>query len=152
MDPLSAFGIACGVIQVLDFSTKVVKKWRELYNRGATSQNEDLEELASYLAGLRENLKSSSQSDRDDLQDLGIKCSDTAEDLIRELQNLKAKGSRKKLVLMSKTFKNIWKREAIDELWKRLEEYRKILDTRVLVDLRCVKASRKAYTTFSLED
>lgn len=30
MDPLTAFSLACGVIQVVDLSTKIVVKCREL--------------------------------------------------------------------------------------------------------------------------
>ena len=56
MDPLTAFSLACGVIQVVDFSTKLVSRCREIYKNGLSSENSELEDLAVYLKGLRSTL------------------------------------------------------------------------------------------------
>jgi len=42
--------------------------------------------------------------------------------LIKVLQLLKVKRPRKALEVMSKTIKTIGKKEAIDEIWKRLDK------------------------------
>lgn len=39
MDPFTAFSLACGVIQVVDFSTKLVGKCREVYRDGTSTEN-----------------------------------------------------------------------------------------------------------------
>ncbi len=138
MDPFTALSLACGIIQVVDFSTKAVTKCRELYKDGSSSENEDFEKMANHLLSLCDTLNVPSQRSSDELQELGRSCYDTAADLIKELRKLKMKRPRKKLEFASKAFKTIWKKETIDAIWKRLENYRKILDTHVLIDLRCV--------------
>lgn len=37
MDPLTAFSVACNVIQVIDFSTEMMSKCRQLYKDGNLS-------------------------------------------------------------------------------------------------------------------
>jgi len=144
VDPLTAFSLACGIIQVVDFSTKAVKKCRELYKDGSLSENEDVEEMATHLTGLRTRLILPSQSNEDELLDLGEKCSDTAQALIVELQTLKVNGPYKKRQVIRKSIKALWKKGAIDESQKRLDDYRKLLDSRVLIDLRCVITSAQS--------
>lgn len=95
MDPLTTFSLACGVIQIVAFRTKV----------------------------LRTNLYLPSQPNHDELLDLGTKCSKTALELIRELQNLKETGPQRKREVLRKTMKTIWKKGAIDDIQKRLEGY-----------------------------
>lgn len=138
MDPLSAMSLACNIIQVIDFSTKVVNSCRQLYKDGALSGNQDVEAMTKYHTSLRNHLDLPNQRSPDELLELGRKCSDTADDLIKELQKLKIKGPRKKREVASKAFKTFWKKDAIDEIWRRLCDYKKILDTHILVDLRCV--------------
>ena len=49
MDPLTAFSLAAGVIQVLDCSFKVVKICRELVKDGSLAPHRNTEELADAL-------------------------------------------------------------------------------------------------------
>ena len=98
MDPLSAFSLACGIIQVVDFSTKVISQSREIYKRGSLAENDDLEYLITHLNGLQVGLqplqlkagrvRSQSQEERE-LGQLSRKCTETALQLLRELQKLK---------------------------------------------------------------
>ena len=138
MDPVAAFSLACGVIQVIDFSAKAAKKCHELYRDGASSDNKQIEEMAKHLTGLRTNLDLTNHVDMDDLLDLGSKCSSTAEELVTELEKMKVNGPHRKRQAVKKTFKSMLKRKAIDDIQKRLEEYRKLLDSTILVDLRFV--------------
>ncbi len=136
MEPLSALSLACGIIQIVEFSTRVVLSCRQVYKDGALSENNDVEEMATHLASLRDHLDLPDQRSPDELLELGKKCSDTAEDLIKVLQMLKLKGPRRKRAVATKAFKTLWKKETIDEIWNRLCEYRKILNTHMLLDLR----------------
>jgi len=38
MDPFTAFSLACGVIQVVDFSLNVIGKCREVYRDGTSTE------------------------------------------------------------------------------------------------------------------
>lgn len=136
MEPLSALSLACGIVQMVDFSTIVVTRCRQLYKDGALSENNDVEEMATHLASLRDHLDLPDQRTPDELLELGKKCSDTAEDLIEELQKLRVKKPRKKREVARKFFKTLRKKEAIDGIWGRLCDYRKILNTHTLLDLR----------------
>ena len=145
MDPVSAFSVACGVIQVVDFSTKVVSKTRELYKNGSLSCNEEIENMATRLESLRSDLElpfcttdQSLLADENDLLGLADKCSDAAKALIKIVRALKLDRSHSKRQALRKSFKALWKRGDIDEIQERLDRYQRVLDTRILIHLRLV--------------
>lgn len=149
MDPLTAFSIACGVIQVVDFSTKVVGKCREIYKDGVSSENKDIESMAKHLTDLSIELDSANPvvkpgpmpqiyNDDQDLRKLAQQCSETAKELITQLQKLKIQGQPRKRDVIRKTVKVIWKKSAIEDIERRLAQYRRTLDTRILINLRFV--------------
>ena len=94
--------------------------------------------MAQQLTQLRTslNLPNHQDRDQDELLKLGEKCSAIAKDLITELQTLKVGGPHRKRQAIEKTIKSIWKKTAIDAIQKRLDDCRKVLDHRVLIDLR----------------
>lgn len=49
MDPVTAFGLAAGVLQVLDISFKALSKCREIYKDGSLAQNRGTEEVTKCL-------------------------------------------------------------------------------------------------------
>lgn len=49
MDPATAFGIAAGVIQVVDVSFRAVATCRELYKDGSLAKHKDTEQVTKYL-------------------------------------------------------------------------------------------------------
>lgn len=149
MDPLTAFSVACGVIQVVDFCKKVVDKCREIYKDGASSENKVIESMAQHLTNLFVELDSASAipnpgpmprhyHDDQDLRKLAQQCSDTAKELIAELQKLSIQGQPGKREVLRKAVKIIWKKNTIDDIQTRLELYRRTLDTRILINLRFV--------------
>ena len=138
MDPCTAFSLACGVIQVIDFSTKVAKTCHELYKNGGSPENNDIEEMAECLTNLCRDLSLTTRDDQDDLLDLGVKCSDTAQELLAELQELKVNGPHRGRQIFSKALRTIRKKSTIDGIQKRLENHRKLLDSKILIDLRFV--------------
>lgn len=138
MDPFAAFSLACGIIQVIDFSTKVLKKCHELYRDGVSSENREIEEMARHLTNLRASLDLSNQGGDDDLVNLGFKCSETAQELVAELGKMKVHGPHRKRLAFKNTVRAIFRSDAVNIIQKRLREYQKSLDSRILVDLRFV--------------
>ena len=149
MDPLTAFSVASSVIQVVDYSTKIVEKCLQLYRGGASTENKEIESMAKHLTNLSTDLKlpqaiqsprPAAQSYQDDqgLLELARQCSETAAELIGELQKLTIQGRRKKREAFRKAIKIVWKRNAVEGIQKRLEQYRRTLDTGILVSLRLV--------------
>lgn len=138
MDPFTAFSLVCGIIQVVDAGTKLAKKGLELYKDGVTCENTELEEMATCLTGLRTSLDLADRGDKDELWRFGVKCSDTAQELVAELENLKVHGPKTKRQSLGKTFMVLRKKTAIHDIQKRLDDYRELLDSLILVDLRFV--------------
>lgn len=138
MDPFSAFSLACGIIQIIDFSTEVAKKCRDLYKDGASSENAGVEEMAKHLTHLRTDLDLTERNSPDELLELGSKCSATAQEIIVELQKLKVNEPNRKRKVVGKALKIMLRKGAIEDIRKRLADYQKVLDSRLLVDLRCV--------------
>ena len=138
MEAVAAFGLACGIIQIIDFSTKVVKKCREIYRDGALSDNDEVEVWARNLLNIRSDLDLEGNHGEDDLLDLGSKCASTAEELVAELEDLKVDSPHRKREAIRKTIMTVTKKKRIQSIEKRLKGYTKILESRILVDLRSV--------------
>ena len=55
-----------------------------------------------------------------------------------ELQKLKVNEPNRKRKVVGKALKIMLRKGAIEDIRKRLRDYQKVLDSRILVDLRCV--------------
>ncbi len=107
MDPISAFSLACNVIQVVDFSIKVASTCRELYKNGTVAEHQETEMMSEHLTGLRSSLLSSSvfstsrasqqmNEDENKLKEVATSCSETAAELVTRLQSLKVEGPHRR--------------------------------------------------------
>ena len=149
MDPLTAFSLACGVIQVVDFSIKVLAKCKEIHDHGALSELQEVEDITKHLADLRtdvsppQGLGTTQTPGERDLRELAKTCSATAEQLVAKLQTLKIEGPHKKRQAIQKTVKALRQRREIHDIEKRLDSYRSVLDTKILVNLRFVGDSAR---------
>ena len=150
MDPVSAFSLACGVIQVVDFSLKISSTCRKLYKKGSVSENDEIQGWAENLTKLCDELNppvtdgipvDTLSANEQELLNLAASCSSTAHNLINELDGLKVSGPRKKREAFKQGFRSIWKKDVIEEVQKRLDSYQKILDTRILVYVRYVRTT-----------
>ena len=56
MDPAAAFALACGIIQFVDFSCKLVVMTKEVFDKGSLTRNDGLEEQTQRLDDLRSKL------------------------------------------------------------------------------------------------
>ncbi|KAL8710438.1 MAG: hypothetical protein Q9220_005039 [cf. Caloplaca sp. 1 TL-2023] len=141
MDPLTAFSLAAGILQVVDLSSKAVKKCHELYKDGSLAEHRETAEVADALAKATGTLnvsieKSNQPRSRDDQEilDLSIKCFATAQDLVVRLNKLKAdQGSR--LQALTKGVKAMRQKQMLKDKQAALNEYQKVLDTRILMRL-----------------
>ena len=148
MDPVSAFSLACGVIQVVDFSLKISSTCRKLYKKGSLSDNDVIEGWAENLTKLCGELKppvtngvpvDTLPANEQELLNLAASCSKTPHNLIKELDGLKVSGPRKKREAFKQGFRSIWRKNVIEDIQKRLDSYQKSLDTRILVYIRYVR-------------
>ncbi|KAF2727131.1 hypothetical protein EJ04DRAFT_517457 [Polyplosphaeria fusca] len=63
MDPLTSFGLAAGILQVVDFSTRLLSTASQLYTDGSTVRNSVFTLVADDLSSLNDKIKSRARSD-----------------------------------------------------------------------------------------
>ena len=157
MDAIAAFSLACNVVQVVNLSMDVVSICRELYRGGSLSKYDHLEHMANHLIDLRTALDSPTAQGNQNLGqcqdqvllDLAEKCSTTAKELSGELQKLKINGPHNKRQVIRKSAKSLWKKNSIERIQTRLDEYQKILNSRILIGIRSVTSllTSRTYVT-----
>ena len=142
MDPVTAFGLAAGILQVVDVSFKALSKCREIYKDGSLAENRSIEEVTKLLSETTTRLKVSVQDapsiesqDYTDIKDISEKCLKTAEDLRAELAKTchELGGGRREAI--KKGFRAWRRRKFVADSQEKLETYQRVLDTRILVRL-----------------
>ena len=142
MDPLSAFGLACGIVQIVDFSSKILSESKELWKNGNTKANEDLEDITKWIGDMQlaleppsgqANAGRVSQQAETELLELARNCKEVSDELLAELEDLKPNRKRE---IPLKSVKRIRRRSTLDEMKRKMDSFRKFLDTRILIDLR----------------
>ena len=98
MDPITAVGLVGTVVQLIDFSSKIVSKSTELYRSGSgvLAENADIETVTAHLSKLNTQLKQSTAVGDPDLQVLCRACGDVADQLLAALAKLKVTGKGQK--------------------------------------------------------
>jgi len=146
MDPATAVGLASGVVQFVDFTSKLISATHKLYvsASGATVEHLELEELARDLQQRAEdatphsisNIAALSREERT-LIKLGEYCREVSDELLRVLQSLRLKGgSHKKWKSFYLALKSVWKEEEIVALQQRLDRIGYTMNTQILYNLQ----------------
>ena len=177
MDPVTAFSIACGTIQVVDFGIRVVHKVYTIVqsSSGTSKENEELEAATVTLQGLMNALEAQSESlppyhttrviqnpgdiaisstTAQEIRRIASQCEETAKELIDLLNNIKVdpKKYRSTTSRTLKAVKAYSKSRKISKLELRLEEYQKRLERHIIVDLRGTSQALLKGTTQGFED
>ena len=177
MDPVTAFSIACGTIQVVDFGIKVAYKVYTIVqsSSGTLKENEELETATVTLQGLMDALKAQSdsippyqttrviqnpgdigisRSTAQEVRQLASQCGEIAQELIDLLNNIKVdpKKYRSTTSRTLKAVKAYSKSRKISKLESRLEEYQKRLERHIIVELRGTSQALLRGTTQGFED
>jgi hypothetical protein len=137
MDPLSAFSVACGVVQFIDFASKLVSAGNEIYHApdGVLVQNKAAEDVAEDLKSITQELsKTQSQwlvgqslePDELRLQIISDNCSKIATELTDRLDKLKIQGKNRRWRSYRQALMSVWQKDDIDKIAARLEQYHKV--------------------------
>ncbi|KUJ13415.1 uncharacterized protein LY89DRAFT_651612 [Mollisia scopiformis] len=153
MDPLSALSIAASVAQFLDFGTKIICHTKEIADNGSSvtvkhisGLNNDLIEINSslkrqLLAVTTQNLPLTREAQA--LLDLTDQCNEIAKELATCLQKITINSHKTdKWTNIKTALRTMWKQERIDELAKKLTDYRGQLTLRVLLLLNSYYATQ----------
>lgn len=147
MDPLSILSLAGSVIQLIDFSSKLVSKGYKIYNsaNGLLIDYADLSSAATHLLRLNEQLKQSVAGNsrirnpdptHTTLLEVCDSCTLVARQLITAIDQLRVRGRRTRWKSVRQAFKSIYGQHVINEMKAKLESHRKVLDTCLLLALK----------------
>lgn len=156
-DPLSAWvatGAAVSVIQIVEFTTKLVKETRELMNSPGNSSksNAVLEKFTLMHSNLADQLLRSADYQRplpqssQVVDNLAHECKEVSSDLLKLLRELKVTdglhGPKRAFQSACKASRSLQKQKTIQQKQKYLSELTGQLSTAVLLDLRSTQLSR----------
>ncbi|KAF2441831.1 hypothetical protein P171DRAFT_465451 [Karstenula rhodostoma CBS 690.94] len=140
LDPFSALGIAANVVQFIEFGSKLVSESHEIYKSatGTSTGIVELEmiytDLIKFTKSLQTPNNSSQTPEEESLRQLAASCLTVANELLNIINALKvnADGHHRKWRSFRQAMKSTWKQTDIDNLQKRLADFRGQLTVRLL--------------------
>lgn len=144
MDPVTVFSLVCGVIQVVQFSAKVLSTAKDLYEKGSLAEHEDMDFMSERLIKLRSELSTrrdecsntAEEPGQKAILDLAGRCSQTALELHDKLEKLRVANRGSKREAFKKSFKTLWMKKDLEKLGSALDSYQRVLNTNILVKLK----------------
>lgn len=147
LDPLTAFSLASGVVQLVDFSCKIISKGYEISRSkdGITDDIADIKTVTEHLGSVNDDLtrrlqqrKSSGSLDEDEKELVKIceECRLIGKDLLERLKTLEVKhGGHMKWKSLLKAFESMWKKGDLDAVAATLSKYQEQLNHRLLLSI-----------------
>jgi len=144
LEPLSAFSVACNVLQIIDFGSKVLTKtidYRKVAN-GALSEHRDLRHVLESLKNLNADLQASMpqlagtkplSTAETRLLEANAECLRLSNEFIDLLDRLKVKNRHAMLECLRMSIKSLWYREKMDAMESALSQARDNLNIAFLV-------------------
>lgn len=136
------------MVQFADFGSKLISASFKLYKKGELDVHEQAKsatnDILDYAIKLRRTLRPSDGSatppgltgDEKLLESICEGCDKLARDLLRRLEKLSVpqdkKGAEKIWPTLTAAFQSIWKKEELLDIQKRLDGYRKEIDSHVI--------------------
>ncbi|KAL8856959.1 MAG: hypothetical protein Q9178_006454 [Gyalolechia marmorata] len=149
MDPVTAFSLAAGILQVISVSSEAIILCRRLYKDGSLGEYDKMTDITAKLVQGTDRLNAATLTakprSRDDQEvlDLSQKCSDLGKELLRDLDKLKLEKGRLRQAIL-KSVRAHRQKAAIKEKQDLLNKYQRVLDTRILgrLDARSLKETQ----------
>jgi len=152
MDPLSAFSVACNVLQIVDIGAKVLKTAAEYRaaTDGAISEHAELRNISQSLLALNAELQTSLSAPTPKATDTGAqdkaklllesandRCLKVSIDFIKLLDRLKVDGTRHAMLeSLRLSVKSLWYKDRIDSLNNALSQARDNLNIAFLMYMK----------------
>lgn len=150
MDPISAFGLAASVVQLIDFTETLLSGTYEIYRSatttGDTKINFNLMTVTTSLKTLNDDLQLSLRQVTSDSKTLSKheveigkiceECSKVAEQLISKLEKLKVQKQHDLWESFRKALQTVWSKRELESLEKRLETFRMQISLQINTSLR----------------
>ncbi|ERF74585.1 hypothetical protein EPUS_00715 [Endocarpon pusillum Z07020] len=143
MEGVAAFALACNVVQVVELSIEVAGIIQQTYSRGRSDDNATTQDISERLNTLSQTLNQSLTADARhgsptiaelQLQQIAPECSKIALELGRELDLFKTRSGKRNA--LRKGIRAMMKKGHIEKQKAKLQDYERILNTGLLVNLR----------------
>jgi hypothetical protein len=138
MDPFAAIGLAGNIIAFVDFGFKLLSKSKSIHASasGASSHNEDLASLTQHFQNVAANLHvpksiGSMTAEEVALRQLATECAGVSTDLLKLLDELKAKNPKSKRESFRAAIRDWRKKDEVNELESKLDRCRHQLNLQV---------------------
>lgn len=140
MEAIAALGLACNVMQLIDFSGEVISIARHAYSAG--SVEDDLSDRVSRLVDLSTAVKKSLSSAskpataaQRDLEEIARKCHHASVELQDEIKNLcpPAGGKRSVVRAIGTSLKTVARKGRLKKLEDNMLQWQKAMDSGLLL-------------------
>lgn len=149
LEPLSAFSVACNVLQVIDIGVKVLSKAAEYRkaDAGALTEQKDLRDVSQSLNALNTDLQAplrpqtaSRQLTIEEvrLQQANDQCLRLSKELVNVLDRLKIRDRHVLLDSLRLSIKSLWQKDKMEAMEKSLSQARDNLNVSFLVYMKYV--------------
>jgi len=147
LEPLSAFSVACNVLQIIEFGSKVLSNaidYRKAAN-GILSEHQDLRHVLQSLKNLNADLQASMpqlagtkllSTAEARLLEANTECLRLSKEFIDLLDRLKVKNRHAMLESLRMSIKALWHREKMDAIGNALCQARDNLNVAFLVYMK----------------
>jgi hypothetical protein len=141
MDPVTCLGVASAVVQLVDFTFRILSGTQQLYDDGQLKVHAQISRVVKDLSGLGKEISVSIRSNKIsrsltknevELENLCKECGVLAAELITKLKSFEAGDKRSMWVSVGQVFRSIWSKKEIEEMEKRLSKFRDMMDSRLL--------------------
>lgn len=153
LDPLSAFSLACSVLQVVEFGVKLLStaaNYRKAES-GVLIEQQDLRDVLQSLNNLNTDLQTSllqqatirqHSVEESRLLEANNQCLRLSKNFIDFLDRLKLRDGHAVLDSLRVSVKTLWHKDKMDAMEKSLSQARDNLNVAFLVYIKYVKNSR----------
>ncbi|KAL2675642.1 hypothetical protein Neosp_011832 [[Neocosmospora] mangrovei] len=139
LEPLTALGLACSVMQTITFAGQTLSLCKKIYNDGQPDPalNDYSLELSKISETLKNNLNLGTgvlSSDDLALRDIAEKCLEVATKLTQEMQNLSPQNGQKGVRISIRLgFKTLFRKPRLEQLEASLRNIQSAMNTQLLV-------------------
>jgi hypothetical protein len=159
MEALAVLSVACNIMQVIQFGHETVSICRSMYNDKSPAADvayngDTLRNVSKDLQASIASIPSKSlQTDEKELQCIATKVVALADDLQKELQKCQVSSGSPKMAVFGKALKYNWSRKKrVDELEKGLGMLQSTMQSRILLNLRCVAVAAVFLMRYAVYD
>jgi hypothetical protein len=142
MEPLGAFALAVNIIQVIDFSAKLLREAHELYesSTGHTAEHVELHQVSQSLSHMCDSLSPTQHQNGGiphGISEIAASAKVVAQELMALIDKLQLKhGAKSRWRSFRQALTTLWKKDEIDRLQKRLKELRDQLQVILTTHIR----------------